>query len=373
MKIAQAKIKVLIITARADYGGGPEHIFRLISSLNNQATFYIAAPNDEPYHHKFETLLSAGHMIKIPRRKFRLSSLFKLIKFARNNIDLIHSHGKGAGIYSRLISLSTGIPCVHTFHGFHTGSYNLLQKKLYTFIEKFLAHYTKKFITVSQGEQNSILRCNVANKSKFALIHNAVQIPEQTVNEAAFNKERLDVVTITRFDFAKNSLLLLEIAEELRLREALHKFRFIIIGSGPDEREFIRLSEIKKLESYFVMKGFVENPSDILVDSFCYISTSKWEGMPLGVMEAMSHGLPVLASNVVGNNDLVEDNVNGFLYELNDIVSAVKKLLRLSDDFDLWKNFSVNARKSIIQNFSLALMAEKTYNLYSEIYNSKQN
>jgi len=117
--ITKEKQDILIITSRADFGGGPEHIFQLINQLINGYNFFIACPKDFPYYERYSQLVGEDNIFEIPHRKINVFSILKLSSFiGKNKIDLIHSHGKGAGIYSRLLFFLTGKPIVGHFSNF---------------------------------------------------------------------------------------------------------------------------------------------------------------------------------------------------------------------------------------------------------------
>jgi len=129
--------KILAITARADIGGGPEHLFQLTKGYGNRAKVIIACPNDAPYFARYQTLDNVPDVIEIPHRAFRLGAVWRLRAKARAaGVHVIHSHGKGAGIYGRLLSVLTGIPCIYTFHGLHTGEHGPTKRALYLGIER---------------------------------------------------------------------------------------------------------------------------------------------------------------------------------------------------------------------------------------------
>ena len=92
---SQKQNKILIISARADAGGGPVHISTLTKNLINDFNFYFAVPNDFPYFQKYSNLFGVDRIIEIPHRKFKIHTLLALIKFTNNyDIDIIHSHGQ---------------------------------------------------------------------------------------------------------------------------------------------------------------------------------------------------------------------------------------------------------------------------------------
>ena len=364
------KIKVLLISVRADFGGGPEHIYRLIQVLKEEIDFYIACPDDYPYWNRYENLLGNKRMIVIPHRKFKVNAVSSLILFLhKHKINIIHSHGKGAGIYSRTLRLPTSVPCIHTFHGIHIGEYNGLQKFVYMLLERIMSIFTKSFITVSRSEFELVKKLKIAPNKKLNIINNGVIIPAEVVEEKILDGEKLRLITFSRFNYQKNTVLLIEILKELKRQNQIERFETIILGSGQNEKVFKLKLEQNGLSSFVKLLGSVDNPAEYLKEVFCYISTSRWEGLPLGILEAMAHGIPVIASNVTGNTDVVRQDVNGFLYNLDMPERAADYLIKLSADKELWESFSKASRKIVEKEFSIERMAEETKEVYFRIFN----
>ncbi len=364
MNISQ--IRVLAITARADYGGGPEHLFRLVKELQNELCFFIAAPEDKPYYNRYASLIGKEKMISIPHRKYSFTKLFELSRFAkRQNINLIHSHGKGAGLYGRLLKLLTGIPVVHTFHGLHIGKYSFIGRNLYLLLERFLSLLTSKIIAVSVGERQRLLEYKISNPAKIQVIFNGMIIPNE---HAVFPEQKpFRVLTVSRFDYSKNSELMVEIIKEVRAKEKISDFIFVFAGDGPSLKKIKEKIEKEDLNNHAVFTGMVEHLSTYFKSSFCYISTSRWEGLPLAAMEAMSYGLPVVASRVTGNIDLIENGKEGFLYDSENPFDAANYLIELASDRELWERFSNAAKEKIKNNFTVKKMALETFRLYDSV------
>ncbi|MFZ0455781.1 MAG: glycosyltransferase [Ignavibacteriaceae bacterium] len=364
----KVNLNILIITVRADFGGGPEHIYSLLKELYKENNFYIACPDDFPYKKKYAEILGENRIILIPHREFKISYLFTLKNFIKEKkIKIVHSHGKGAGIYSRFLSILSGIPCIHTFHGLHTGSYNHFQKLSYLFLEKILSLFTKKFISVSRGEFKEIIDNKITRPKKIAIIENGVEIPDSIISKDNFFSSPKNLITFTRFNFQKNSSKLIFIFEELKKQKKADLFKIVLLGTGEEENEIKKMCIEHNLSSLFNFKGITENRFDYLKNSFCYISTSRWEGMPLSILEAMSYGVPVAATNVVGNNDIVEHNKTGFLYNIDNPKEAADYIIKLSENFELWKSISEASRNKIQLNFSLEKMAAETQKIYNSI------
>ena len=366
--MSKNKINILIITVRADFGGGPEHIYSLVKALNEENNFFIACPDDIPYKKRYAEVIGNDRMILIPYRKFNLKNLFKLNGFIhKHKIGIIHSHGKGAGVYGRILSLITITPCVHTFHGWHTGSYNFFQKFIYVYFEKFLSFFTKKSISVSKGEYEEVVKNRITKPSKIVIIENAVKIPDTAVTEQNFNSTRKTITSFTRFNYQKNSKQIISIFEELKKQNCANTFKINLLGSGEEENEMKKSVEDYGFDGLFNFLGVIEEPDNYLIDTFCYISTSRWEGMPLGILEAMSFGIPVIATNVVGNNDIVEHKMTGFLYDINKPAEAAEYLILLSNNFEIWKSLSAASRERVKKDYSIEKMATETQKIYNSI------
>jgi glycosyltransferase involved in cell wall biosynthesis len=152
-------MNILHISVRADFGGGPEHMFQQITDQIDRhgISVFLACPKDYPYYDQYCHAVGQENVLLIPHRKFNIFRSLALLKYVYSNkIDIIHSHGKGAGIYGRFLRIFSGIPCVHTFHGLHVGEYTKLKKRIYIGLERFLGVFTKQVICVSDGELRSI-------------------------------------------------------------------------------------------------------------------------------------------------------------------------------------------------------------------------
>ncbi len=368
--MTKVKLNILIISSRADFGGGPEHIFRLLKNLQDQFNFFVAAPNDFPYYARYSELAGKENVLVIPHRRFRLLSLFKLIRFVKKKkIDIIHSHGKGAGVYSRLIRWFINVKVIHTFHGIHIENYNSLQRGLYLMLERFFAKKTDRFINVSCGENDLTKNYHIAPADKLVIIENGVEIPDIKVSENNFEQNPKIVVSFSRFDYAKNSELLIPILLRLKELKQIDKFRILVYGEGPDQIKLKEMIALNNLEEYIFLKGITTETSKVLLNSFCYISTSRWEGMPLGVLEAYAHGLPVIATNVTGNFDVIEDKIDGLLFDINKPFNASKLLVELSNDKNQWTDFSIRAKEKAENKYSIERTAAETKGLYLKVLN----
>ncbi len=366
------KKNILLLSLRADYGGGPEHIWQLVNKSSEKSNFFIACPKDKPYWSRYIGLLSIQHLCELPHRQFKLGALIKLIKFIHiHQIQLIHTHGKGAGIYGRLSSLVTKIPCIHTPHGIHVGSYGLFKKALYRLYENISAYKLKHIFFVSKSEQEQAKIIKLWASIPNTVINNGVNSikHEQSIRWRKQLRKKLNVsdktfliATLSRFDYPKNMYEAYEITKQCP------NLVFIWIGDGEDKKILEEKSKNKGVHN-IIFTGFTDTPSKFLAASDVYLSTSRWEGMPLGVLEAMASGLPVIASDVAGNCDVVQEGVTGFRYPLGDTRKASGYLNLLSKNTKLYNKLSNEALHIQKNEYSVQTMAQKIQTIYKEIIN----
>ncbi len=348
-------MKILFITVRSDFGGGPRHVDQLIKELPSNYEVFLAYPKDGiPYAQNWDSLISSENRIYIPYRKFSIRTLFSLYKFIKKNkIDIVHSHGNGAGIYSRLLKiLGTKAKVVHTFHGITTNYSSKFKFYLNKLTGIFLRPFTDKFILVSNGELNLARQMHFVNNKKANVIYNGIDS-----SNIKAKSDHFKVITLSRFDFQKNMDLAYQIAKSLKDEN----IEFIWVGNGDDWERLKKQSEAEHLNIRFT--GFSNHPIDYLACSTVYLSTSRFEGLPYALIEAASIGLPIVATDVVGNNEVVENNKNGFLF--NTLEEANGFLKQLLHDKDLVSQMSEESIKFYNQNFTTEKMVSSLCDLYA--------
>ena len=364
--------KILYITVRSDVGGGPYHVDLLTSSLKNYYEIFIAAPLNKPYGFKWKNLLGENNFFELPFRSFRITKLFKLIVFIKKNkIEIVHAHGRGAGIYSRLAKMfSSNFISIYTFHGFHIQQYKSTGQKFYLLVERFLSRFTDLFINVSHGERNVCLSHKIFNKSKSVVVYNAIKEIKKPVLNKVELKNNLNlpdnkfiVISVISFNIPKNVPLIISIAKHLPEN---NNILFILIGDGKQKKHIEKIVRIENLNNVMLL-GSKDNVNDYLFISDLFLSTSLWEGMPYSLIEASAAGLPIVASNVTGNNEIVQNDENGFLFELNQPEYAAQKISSISNSKELQNKFKQNSLKVFNEKFLLTCMIKKMINIYDNL------
>jgi glycosyltransferase involved in cell wall biosynthesis len=360
------QLKVLHVTARADLGGGPRHLQYLIEILKRRIECYVACPEEPPFYDIFQRQVGIDNILTIPHRNFSIKKGNDLLRFVKaQKIDIIHCHGKGASVYGKYIKiLHRRIRLVYTAHGLHFDNYNSMLNWVNLKYEKLTGWLFDEIIYVSSSEAEVAKKYKVFQSRKFAIIPNGVSLSykEEREGNKSLKKELFPkstdkpvILTISRYNYQKNMHECYQIAKSCR------EYNFLWLGIG-DDLQVIKKQAERENVSNIIFYGATNDVSSFIGISDIYLSTARWEGMPLALLEAMSYGIPIVATDVTGNKDVV-NSIVGCLYELGDINSAINSLNELLenplDKLPIFQYF--------YENFSSEKMGKRTMDIYKHI------
>ena len=374
--------KICHISGTTLPGGGPEHIYQLLKRLNrNEWEIIICTSNDGSYWDKFNSLKVLAY--NLPLRQLSLFVVFKLLAILRKEKpDLIHTHGRGPGLYGRIIGKVLNIPVVHTFHGFHYEDLSPLMLWLHLATETFLTLLTDQHIFVSAGEKNRARVVKFLDEENSRIIHNGVD--HEYIHDLSVIRKTV-FKSIGCEDWENNKILgtISRLSPEKGVLNLLSAFastvkkipglRLIIIGGFPEEhRDYylktIGLIEKENLSEHVRILGYRQDALDILKCMDFFISPSLSEGLPISILEAFAAEIPTIATEVTGNKDVVRNSVFGVLAEPDSVESlsqAIAKMVQLEQrDRDILKR---NAYNRVKNHFSIEEMVGKTVLLYNQV------
>ena len=374
--------KICHISGTTLPGGGPEHIYQLLKRLNrNEWEVIICTSNDGSYWDKFNSLKVLTY--NLPLRQLSLFIAFKLLAILRKEKpDLIHTHGRGPGLYGRIIGKVLNIPVVHTFHGFHYEDLSPLMQWLLLATESFLALLTAQHIFVSASEKNRAGVVKFLDEENSTTIHNGVD--HEYIHDLSVIRKTV-FKSIGCEDWENNKILgsISRLSPEKGVLNLLSAFastvkkipglRLIIIGGFPEEhRDYylktIELIEKENLSEHVRILGYRQDALDILKCMDFFISPSLSEGLPISILEAFAAEIPTIATEITGNKDVVRNSVFGVLAEPDSVESlsqAIAKMVQLEHrDRDILKR---NAYNRVKNHFSIEEMAGKTVLLYNQV------
>lgn len=320
------------------------------------------------------------HNINMPRNLSpiaNLKALFGLISlFKKEKPDIIHTHTPIASILTRLAAKITGVPkVIYTIHG-------LYMKFPFTQIEKFMCKYCTDIIfTVNQEDKDYLLEYKIKTADKIINI-NSVGVDIEVFNTARINQDKKNSLRkdlkiqdkpligfVGRMIKEKGVLELIEAFIQVRERIPC---QLLLVGSAElGERDEETLKTIKqyicdnKLEKDIIMPGHREDIPELLSIMDIFVLPSYREGMPVSLLEAMAMELPVVATDIRGSREEVDETC-GILVPKGDIESLVKALEYLLQNPREAKEKGVNGRKKVADLFTIEESVKKQISSFKD-------
>lgn len=293
--------------------------------------------------------------------------LFQILRIIKNERpDIIHCHSAKAGLLGRLVGALCGVKTFYTPHAFSfLSSQNILKRKIFIFLEK-VTKFRTILLACSNSEAKLARDIIGYNKDFIKTWSNSVPDVAKTLIRSEIDIKTPCVSTIGRPSFQKNSIFLLKIFEKIIKQKPNIKLYILGVGHySPNLEEVKNFIDNKGLSDNIILIPWLSQ-SDIhqyILKSDFYVSTSLYEGLPLGIIEALSLSKPIVASKVYGNVDCVIDNKNGYLINLNE-KEFVEKILELIDNSKKKKEFSRFSRELYEDKFNI----EENINFLENIY-----
>ena len=357
---------ILYMIHTAGDGGSEEYVYKLIKNIDrNKFKAYLAYSKDGKL---VEKLKNEGiEVFKIDMKSIiDIKSIFDIINIVKKyNIDIIHTQFARENYLSVIAKLfCSRIKVIYTNHII------LNEGKLKKILNKFISKKNDAIIAVSEASKNKMISQNICN-SKIQIIYNGVKIPKIINNDIRISiRKKYDIsenefvfINISRFSEEKGILELLDSIKLLNNLNINQKFKLFLVGDGYLSNE-IKLKIDELLLDNVILTGYKNNTIDYLLASDLYINSSKNENLSFSIIEALSVGLPIIATNVGGNSEIISKESNvGILCEF-DTVSMKDAMLKILNDRNLYINFKKNTIDYVKNKFDEDKMLEKTYELY---------
>jgi len=273
--------------------------------------------------------------------------------------DIVHTHTFKAGVIGRLVSGSH--KRVHTFHGhlFGDESFSWYQRLFITIIEKVLARRTDLLISVGKRVGSELRAAGVGRNRKWESIAPGVKpLPNHKKEDArkllGIQSDQIIFGWMARVTQVKNPFLLLEIAKELP------NVNFVMAGGG-DLLDSVKLTLLKNVQ----VIGWVD-AAQFWSAVDCAISTSDNEGMPIALIEAQNAGIPVIASDVGSNSEVIKDGISGFICK-RDVDDFTRAINQLVENDSLRISMGRAAQSWSLEEFSIKRMIESHVSAYLKL------
>lgn len=273
------------------------------------------------------------------RAWYELRKLYKKYK-----PDVIHLHSSKAGFLGRLAFPSKKI--VYTVHGFDTIR---LANRRFLSLEKVMQNKCHSIVAVSEYDRQNLLAEKI--EKNVTTVYNGTSLPvaSEGISLGIPSKYKKRVLCIARVSYPKNSTLFIEVAK------LLPQYAFVWIGNKepiPDTPENV----------FFL--GNIHNAAMYCSLADVFMLPSEYEGLPIVIIEAMSYGKPVVASNVGGISELVHNGVNGYALE-NKAALFAEKIDHILENPQVYDEMSQSSTELYNKYFTV----DKMVRGYKKVYN----
>lgn len=286
--------------------------------------------------------------------------ILKVRHFIREHgFDLIHAHAAKAGFIARVGAIGSGIPVIYSPHGFAFAKNRpAMLNWLYATIERFAARFlTTRIITVSDYERAVAGKYRIGPSDLLVTVHSGIDLKEVDVPGSGALRAELKIPrdvpligTVGRVNPQKAPLDFVRLAG--LMQKSVPNAHFVWIGDGDLMKDAMELGRQIGLNGSIHWTGARSDVHAVLREFDCFVLTSHWEAFPLALLEAMAAGLPVVATNLPGVAESVEQNISGYLHPVGDLGAMRDSIQRIVSDKELAKQVGAKGRLRIEESFT---------------------
>lgn len=359
---------LLYVVTLAEVGGAQSYVRDLLPATREAFDVAVAAFGDGP----LRTACAEGNIPFVPLRHVRreisplrdLRGLAELVQlFRRLRPDIVHLNSSKAGVLGRIAAAVSRVPVrVFTVHGWAFKAEPGIKSRVYLWADRLVRPLTTMIICVSQTERSVGLAAGTCSAAHTTVIPNAVDVGS-ALPHAARGGNVVELVSVGRLAEPKDFSSLLE-ALALLPAGAAH---MRILGDGPQRPLVESLIAGLGLNGGAELVGEVPDVRPYLAQADVFVLSSRSEGMPIAVLEAMAASLPVVASAVGGLHEVVVDGRTGLLTPAADPGALAAALGRLVADPGLRARLGEAGRERAERHFSLPSWQEAHLRLYHDL------
>jgi len=370
-------VKVTQIIHSLNPGGLENGIINLVNNMDDfkfENTICCLTQGGD-FEKRLNKNIKVSKMFKKPGNDYQL--YIKLIKYLKEIKPTIVHTRNWAGMDGIIVAKIAGVPIIiHGEHGFEIADL-ISQNRKRKFIRKLvLSTMVDKIVTVSKNLKNRLINEIKIKPEKIIHIPNGVDTnkfniyrKEFTRKKFGFKKGDFIIGIVARLDPIKNHKTLISAFKEI---VTIHpNTNLVIVGDGSLRNKLENQTYQLGIKNKVIFMGERDDVPEILKTFDIFVLPSLNEGMSNTILEAMATCIPVIASNVGGNPELVIDGRTGFLFPTNDVESLVQKIKTYILHPELKQKHGYNAHKRVEEKFSLDQMVRRYEELYLELVERK--
>lgn len=368
---AAARPTVLIVSTNADRAGAPTHVRDLVLALHDRFRFVVIFGEEGPIR---DTLAASGIETRvIADLRSAISPLkdLKVIRALRDHIrsvrpDLIHVHSSKASLVGRAAGSLEGVPVIYTVHGWGFGAGRPRVQSLMVWASEWATRrMVDQYLAVSEADARDGERALGLKADRIRAVPNGVV----DGGPRADPRHGDGFVMVARADASRGNH---QKDHETALRAFARvqtDLTFSFIGDGTATPAFEALARewAGPAADRVRLLGGRSDVAERLAASAVFVLASRYEGLPLSILEAMRGGLPVIATDVGGVCELVQDGKTGHLVRREDPDDLARAMQALADDPGLRARMGQAGRARFEAQFSMERLRERVTGIYHEL------
>jgi glycosyltransferase involved in cell wall biosynthesis len=382
--------KILRVIARLNMGGPALHVAYLTAGLRERGydTTLVAGSLARGEDSMAFVADSRGvDIVRIDELGREISPLRDLVAtlrlarlIRRERPDILHTHTAKAGTVGRVAALLAGRHkppiVVHTFHG-HVlrGYFGPLRSWFFRLLERWLAARTTALIAVSPQVRDDLVALGVAPRERFVVIRLGIELGERVAGEPGGRAESRRYLGIEPDRFAVGWIGRMTAVK--RTDDVLLAFKGLrdqgvdavlcLVGDGPDRPHLERRAHELGVVRDTLFLGYQEDVAPFYAAFDALVLTSSNEGTPVSAIEALAAGRPVVATQVGGVPDVVQEGEDGFLVEPGATDDLADRLARLARDPGLRERMGRAGRERVLPRYAVERLVEDVDRLYRSL------
>ncbi len=374
------KIKVLQGIRQGKIGGGESYLLSLIENLNrDEFEPVVLSFTDGPMIDRLEKMGVKTYVVHT-EKPFDVR-VWKKVKqiIEKENIDIVHAHGTRAMSNMFSAAKNKRLPLLYTCHGwsFHKGQ-NPIIKALRIQSEKYLTRQSN--VNICGAKTNREEAQKIFGSFDAEIIYNSIDSQKfnpygkykDVRRELEVHENEILIGSVARFTLQKQPLQLIQSFAEVS--KQVPNAKLVMVGDGELKPAVSKLIEKLQLEQKVILQPFRQDIPDVLAGIDIFVLPSLWEGLPIALLEALSMGKAVVATNVNGTPEVVEHNKNGILVDVAQLENQLPEaMIKLCFDKPLRSRLQQNAIKSTYKKYNVETLANKNQLLYKRLAGNKNH
>ncbi len=362
-----------------------KRVLHIIDSLHlggaQEVVLNLATCGSSRFRHEVATMHGHGiYWDRLRQAGVKVHSLspHKLLPFYLASIpwrlladrpDILHCHLIPSNIIAKPLGALLGVPVVINHD--HTNDTRRADSRLLLALDRFSNRFASHIVAVSASCRDFLITRESIPASNVTLVPNAIDLRRFSPSAARRDQARVElglpasarvVAGVGRLNPQKNFSLFLDIAAQLAPR--FPDLHFLLAGDGPEEKMLREKAAALGISDRVIFSGYVADTRLVYLAADVLLMPSRYEGLPMTLLEAMAMGLPVAASQLDGIAEVIGDGREGFLVPSDDASLFVERTAALLQDSELSLRIAQNARAKIEASFSVERMTSAVEEIY---------